>query len=363
MNKLIVFTLACLLLLPVVALAERDQFGNGEGPLEAVKSAISTTSASLVSSCPSPVGGNDGLTWDGTYLWISDFETNRAYKVDPSTCLSVANIPLPGTYPYGLAWDGSNLWFVDKSGATIYKLNPANGSVITSFASPGSEPSGLAWDGSNLWNNNRVPLNIFKLSTTGTLLKTLPATGTIPSGLAYDGVNLWQSDNDTDMVYKLNPANGDVLGSFSAPGTYPNALAWDGRYLWVVDNGTDLLYKYDVGVPDSPPVLLITMNKSIYVNGDKITATEFRLQNFGPVAAAETKVWLGVPTIAPIGIFNLGADGSFIVPASFNTDFGPLELLTATSALPRGNYEFSSRMIDPVTAKTISEDLNPFVLQ
>jgi hypothetical protein len=60
---------------------------------------------------------------------------------------------------------------------------------------------------------------------------------------------------------------------------------------------------------------------------------------------------------------NLGSDGSFTVPAAFDQDYGPITLATVNSALPRGRYEFSSRIVDPVTKKLLSEDINEFVIQ
>lgn len=132
-----------------------------------------------------------------------------------------------------------------------------------------------------------------------------------------------------------------------------------------VPNNTFGWGRIDALAASLPSTLLdITMNKSTYVNGDNVTASGFRLKNTGSSAAAvELKVWLGVPGAAPIAILNLGPDGSFVIPAAFDHEFGPLGLFTVAGTLPRGNYEFSSRMVDPLTGFTLSEDLNPFAIQ
>ena len=208
----------------------------------------------LVFSCDSPVSGNTGLTWDGSRLWIADYDSRRAYKVNPANCSSSFSIPLPGTYPFGLAWDGHFLWHADADADTIYKLDPSNGDVLASFPSPGEFPSGLAWQNGRLWNADMhcagpgcTPTNIYKLSAAGSVLATFASKGTVPSGLAYDGKYLWHSDNGAETIYKLDPQDLSIVDSFPSPGPYPNGLAWDGKYLWVLDNWNDKLYKYDTG--------------------------------------------------------------------------------------------------------------------
>lgn len=142
---------------------------------------------------------------------------------------------------------------------------------------------------------------------------------------------------------------------------YVTAVAIDPTAPQTVYAGTSMkggLWSYSL-----PPLLEITISKPTYGNGDTVTATEFRLENGSAAAPCELKVWLGVPGIAPIGVLNLGSDGSFVLPSNLDVDLGALTLFPVSVSLPRGNYEFSSRMVDPITGKTLSEDLNPFVIQ
>jgi len=264
MNRMALISTVVLTLATLATLgAGADMMGNGEDnaptvghlSVAAAEPVAATSSATLVTSIPSPCTGGCGLTWDGTCLWVSDYTTEKAYRVNPTTGATVKSIPLPGTYPNGLAWDGSALWYAESDGQRIYKLNPANGAVLRSFSSPGPRPVGLAFDGTDLWCcdtatgfGSGFPDEIHHLTTAGNLLATFPGIGDFPTGLAFDGRFLWHSDNVARTIYKLNPADLSVVDSFPAPGQYPNDLAWDGRYLWVVDNDTDMLYKYDVGV-------------------------------------------------------------------------------------------------------------------
>jgi len=112
------------------------------------------------------------------------------------------------------------------------------------------------------------------------------------------------------------------------------------------------------------PTCDIQMNQLTYIDGDTVTADVFRIANLTAASLAlEWKVWLGVPGIPPISIVNLGSDGSFVLPAGTDLDLGPLPLLPVTAGLPRDDYEFSCRMLDPVTGELLTEDRNLFNIQ
>ena len=108
------------------------------------------------------------------------------------------------------------------------------------------------------------------------------------------------------------------------------------------------------------------MSQAGYIDGETVTASTFRLAN--PAAepvAVELKVWIGtpIPGLSAHSLFNLGTDGSFVVPASLDQELGPFPLFPVSADLPRGDYEFSSRMLHPITGELLSEDLNPFLIQ
>ncbi len=111
------------------------------------------------------------------------------------------------------------------------------------------------------------------------------------------------------------------------------------------------------------PVCDIQMSQASYTAGDTVTASVFRISNPGTVPVAlEWAAWLEIPTIPPISIVNIGADGTFVLPPGFDQDLGPLPLFPA-AGMPPGSYEFSSRLLDPITKKLLAEDLNTFEIQ
>jgi hypothetical protein len=266
----------------------------------------------------------------------------------------------------------------DPSGAAI-----AAGSVVnTTYASVGitfsragaGTPCGT---GPNVYANNDLPSgfgsspNAVSLCPQGTasdisengfgLIKALftrPTTG-VCIDVRPDGAS------DSAVLKSFDAADNLLASVTSSPGV-TQTLCVSGAEIWGVQfSGAGSTYaRFDNLVVAAPPVLQITMNKPNYVNGDSLTATNFKLQNLGPQSVpCELKVWLGAPGIPPIALLNMGSDGSFVLPQGINQELGPITLLVVNAGFPRGQYDFSSRVISPVTGKTLSEDINPFVIQ
>ena len=238
---------------PAIAEDPLGTLGTTTGPTPIVEGLLGT--AVIVGGCPSPASVPVGLTWDGSHLWVAEFGTRRAFRVDPSDCSVVSSFQLPGTFPAGLAFDGTYLWHADSNSDMYYQIDPSDGSVVSSFASPGIFPTGLAFHAGDVWGadvgclNSACADNIYVTSPLGVLQNTLAPPAAFPTGLASDGVNLWHSDNNSDLIYKINPAGFTVLDSFPAPGSFSNDLAWDGRFLWVAETQNEQLFQLDVGTP------------------------------------------------------------------------------------------------------------------
>ena len=132
------------------------------------------------------------------------------------------------------------------------------------------------------------------------------------------------------------------------------------------ENGDLYVVDYSAGAVRriiSAPVMEIELSKASYSNGEVVSAPIYRLSNPGPVpVAVELKVWLKGPGIGPLPMVNAGSDGSYVLPARFNQNMGPVSPFQVTADLPRGTYEFSSRMRDPTTGELLSEDLNSFTI-
>ena len=210
----------------------------------------------------------------------------------------IHSIPAPGFYSNGLAWDGENLWVANIADAAhpqdywyrIFKVSPETGDIITSFSTNNYYFHGLTHDGTNLWGE-RVYTQIVKLTDEGQVIDNFPA---VPLGiglafdkennilyqattqpgsiiifdpengnqlgilyppeatengwndLAFDGTYLWHTNVATELIYKIDPADGSIITEFVAPAYQCEGLTFDGQYLWVSDTSQDMIYQVDI---------------------------------------------------------------------------------------------------------------------
>jgi hypothetical protein len=110
-------------------------------------------------------------------------------------------------------------------------VSPLAGEVISDIPSP-SSPFGFTWDGENLWVGSYSGI-LYKVDpANGDILHQMDAPGTVASGLGWDWHALWVSDRDNDVIDRVDPVTGDVLWTLEAPEAWPGGLGWDGENLW-----------------------------------------------------------------------------------------------------------------------------------
>ena len=182
-------------------------------------------------------------------------------------------------------------------------------------------------------------------------------------------------DQDGTVIKNTSCTGSYVFGNpLKCIFTYDLNIVLPGTYLLAVsDVGANEGGNFDVsleclfgpcpGVIATRPECDIQMSQVTYIDGETVTADVFRLANLtvDPLSI-ELKIWLGLPDEA-IPVINLGADGTFVLPAGTDVDLGPLTLMPVNVELPRGGFEFSCRMLDPTTGRLLMEDRNFFDIQ
>jgi len=131
----------------------------------------------------------------------------------------------------------------------------ATGSVLADFAPGGATGNGrgMAFDGTNLYYTIVGDAHIYRVTTSGALLKTILVAGGVSKGgpLAWDGSALWTMDYAVNSftLFRVDPTSGAILSSCniatqnpsdpavtSSPiniGQKPDGLDWTAGTLWV----------------------------------------------------------------------------------------------------------------------------------
>lgn len=177
----------------------------------------------------------EGITNDGTFLYVSDTDNHTIRKVDPATGVVTTIAGSPGasgaadgtgsaarfSQPRGICNDGLNLYVADSNNTSIRKIVISTG-VVTTFA-------GL-------------------LQTSGSSDGIGPAARfSSPTGITCSGGNLYVVDTGGQTVRKVviaTAAVSTIAGSYGVMGTangvgaaasffFPQSVATDGTWLYV----------------------------------------------------------------------------------------------------------------------------------
>jgi hypothetical protein len=216
--------------------------------------------------------GPINMTFDGTYIYVTDYRNNKIRKVNVSSgAVSTFAGPPAGTttsgstdnatasnarfyYPIGLTTDnGTNLYVSESQNNKIRKIVISSGAVTT-FAGPPAgtttsgdtdnatasnarfyTPYGITTDGTNLYVGDTFNNKIRKIVISSGEVTTLagPPAGTTtsgstdnatasnarfnkPAGLATDGTNLYVADWYNNKIRKIVISSGAVT-TFAGP--------------------------------------------------------------------------------------------------------------------------------------------------
>jgi len=272
--------------------------GSIQGNELSLSTAVTTLAGSSAGSTDHNTGTSasfnypNGITTDGTNLYVADASNHRIRKIVISTGVvttlagsSLGSTDATGTSarfsaPEGITTDGTNLYVADVNNNRIRKIVISTG-VVTTLAgsSQGStdatgtsssfySPRAITTDGTNLYvadnRNHRIRKIVISTGVVTTLagnsLGSTDATGTsasfnYPRGITTDGTNLYVADNGNHRIRKIVISTGVVTtlagssqGSSDATGTsasfnYPKGITTDGTNLYVTDTNNHRIRK------------------------------------------------------------------------------------------------------------------------
>jgi hypothetical protein len=222
----------------------------------------------LISQFPDPLPPRvSGFAYDGKKLWAVVYQGHGVYATfDPvaHTWKIADQIELPNAIrevsgafgsPGGICFVDGRLWVAGSYGESFGSINLQDRKVEHIFKGkqrddPQASQSywGMAYDGNHLW----IAWHWFKYklseSQTQLLLKVEPETGKVVGefplpagtrndgthGLTWDGTRLWHMKDS--RLSAIDPSTGRVIAQYSLDQIKrPSGLAWDGESLWIIE--------------------------------------------------------------------------------------------------------------------------------
>jgi hypothetical protein len=196
-------------------------------------------------------GEPQGVTSDGTYLWVLGSNNNSVFKYSMAGVYQNVSFSV-GSQTGGniddVMWDGSHFWVVSNSNDAVYKYN-ASGvyqNVSFSVASQMGVPRGIAWDGTYFYIVDQTNDRAYKYNAGGTYQNVSFVVADSPQGIAYDGSHLWVISVTTQKLHQYTTA-GVATGleiSTAGLGSNPSGLGNDGTTLYTTDRIIDNVFKF-----------------------------------------------------------------------------------------------------------------------
>lgn len=232
--------------------------GSIQGTAPGLTGIVTTFAGSVESGAVNGIGtaasfnGLDGVTTDGTNLYVADMGNNKIRKIVIATAAvstlagsgtksSVDGIGANATFnsPFAITSDGTNLYVTDLGDNRIRKVVIATGEVTTLAGSGVLIPPISDWGG--------------LIGPSGSCVDGIGTAASFdkPFGITTDGTNLYVAELNCNMIRKIVIATGEVtslIGGAGGPVTVatlhgPYGITTDGASLYVTEFGGQRIRK------------------------------------------------------------------------------------------------------------------------
>jgi YVTN family beta-propeller protein len=164
-------------------------------------------------------------------IWIANSGTNTLTVISAASGALVATVTV-GNEPYNVTFDGTYVWSSNFADSTVSKVLASSQVVAGTFSvSPGAGPVYVLAVGTDIWACNLTSGNVTKLNGTTGAVIAIYATGSEPTSCCFDGVNLWIANQDSGNFTVLTESTGALVGTFGV-GTTNSFCAYGGGYVW-----------------------------------------------------------------------------------------------------------------------------------
>lgn len=165
--------------------------------------------------------GPQGMAYDGTYLWISDYDNNRVRKIDININNNAGQMTSSGdvtstiSNPYGILYLSGFLYVTNSSTATVSRIDVSN-NTVSGTASVGTGPMGIIYDENNfIWVSNQGTNTVSYIDVTNFTASGTVTVGTNPAGMAYHSGYIYVCNYNSNTLSKIDVNAKTVVTTFS----------------------------------------------------------------------------------------------------------------------------------------------------
>ena len=180
------------------------------------------------------------LAFDGTNFWFAESE-DWVYEMDQLGSIVSSFDMGPNTGGNGMTWDGSSLWVVGTScsGYSKFIQYSTMGAVMDSFTNTDVTSGhaldcarGLAYFDSALWTDSGK-IRAINIPSQSLRAGSIPSPVMGSTYLAFAGSDLWIIDDfREEFVFFHLDAFGSIIDSVQGQGADVHGLTWDGINMW-----------------------------------------------------------------------------------------------------------------------------------
>jgi YVTN family beta-propeller protein len=171
----------------------------------------------------------NGVSFDGTHVWVVNSGSDTVSDIDASTGTVERTIGVAD--PSYVSSDGSHVWVTSKALGTVTEINASTGTVEQTIG-VGTEAGGVSADGTHVWVAVHDPSAVKELNaSTGAVEGTIAVEGG-PLQVSSDGTDVWVTTDYGPSIAEINASTGAVERTINISGS-PEAVSSDGTHAWV----------------------------------------------------------------------------------------------------------------------------------
>lgn len=240
----------------------------------------------------------DGIYFDGTYIWTSNFSSNNLNRFHPSdnaqffVSLGANHGPLNSVMVKG------QLYVTCFNTDNVVQIDIASSTVITTFSVGASGgPDGIVYDPSTgcLFIACSGSSKLAKLDlSSGTFPDIISVPGN-PKSLCMRGSDVWVSGYTSNSVSIVNASSMAILNTYPVPGDGgPDGTFFDGVHVWTANTSSFTRWGLDGSSKSYPtpagtirPSTITKLNGSLWITNfgsNNVTKATLCTEGSGPLA-------------------------------------------------------------------------------